>query len=94
MKIEERVKQYMSLLQVDYNELFSSSRTSDLIDVRHLIWYMLRKDGFKSIEIANHFDKCHSTIIYGAAHILALLDIKDKKILVLYNKISHLSTCR
>lgn len=70
---------------VTMDELRVPSRKTNYVDTRHALWFILRKNGFTTVDIAEFFNlRSHASIIlYACSHVQDLLDIKDKAMLKL-----------
>ncbi len=72
-------------------EVYKVSRKSDVVLIRHIVFYVLRKEKYTLNSIGEHFGKDHSTIIHGIKSIENYLSIPShpttKKINTILNQL-------
>lgn len=83
--MKEKVEQYAKLLGVSLSDLRQPTRISRVVDIKHIIWFLLRKENFKTKDIAEFFGlNSHATIVYGCSRVLDLIDVNDNRITSLF----------
>lgn len=77
----EIVKECAEKLFISLDDLSGKKRDADIVNKRHAVWYILRKKGFKIVEIADYFKiGSHSSIIHAVNKITNFIDLNDSKI--------------
>ena len=83
-----KIKEMCELSGYRFDKVFSRSRNSELVLVRHVIFYLLHKNIHMSYKgLGRKFGYDHSTIIHAKDKISDLLEVGDKPCLDVYNKL-------
>lgn len=83
------IQKYLDVLGVTQEDLKSKKRDLDISLIRHVVWRQLRKT-YTLIQIGKVFNRCHGTIHAGIKQIDDLIEIKDKEVLEMVDKIKAL----
>ncbi len=76
--IDVMVNQYCEIYNVKKAELLSISRQKTIVDHRHILFVLLRKQFLSLNEIGQYFERDHSTVLSGI-HKIEDLMIFDKE---------------
>lgn len=83
------IQKYLDVLGVTEEELKSKKRDLDISLIRHIVWHHLRKT-YTLKQIGKYFNRCHGTIHAGIKQVEDLIEIKDKEVLEIVEKIKAL----
>lgn len=61
-----------------YEDVFSDSRKRELVEVRHIIWYILLAKGYTSVRIGRVYGMDHSSILYAKGGIQDRMDTEQE----------------
>lgn len=86
--MRKEVERYANKLGMTVEEICRPGRKANYVDQRHVIWFILRKNGYKSVEIADFFNlKSHATVLYACCRIQNLLDVRDRSVTNLFRQL-------
>lgn len=83
------IQKYLDVFDVTEEELKSKKRDLDISLIRHIVWRHLRKT-YTLKRIGKYFNRCHGTVHAGIKQVEDLIEIKDKEVLSLIEKIKML----
>lgn len=83
------IQKYLDAFEITEEDLKSKKRDLDISLIRHVVWHHLRKT-YTLMQIGEYFNRCHGTIYTGVKQIQDLLEIKDKEVLEMVEKIKAL----
>ncbi len=84
------IKEYAERLSVKFDDLIGSSRKKEVALAREYCWYLLHEKGVKYRSIAVAFGRrSHTTILSGVQTIEGLIEIKDRTVKELAERINN-----
>jgi len=75
---------------ISADEILGQSRVQDNVDVRHMYFFILYKNGFTHEKIGRLSGFNHSTVTHGINRVKNLLDCGDVKITKLYDLVKDI----
>jgi chromosomal replication initiation ATPase DnaA len=95
---KEAVQRWIGAVESDFDlnpgDLVSTRRHREIVDVRHLCYYLMRKHNMTTVYIGKLFKRDHSSIIHGsekvAEYLLPFNQLPDAKINRLDNYLGFL----
>lgn len=80
------------LTKIPFGKLISVSRVRDYVEVRHVLMYIIfnRYPGMTLKKIGSYFgNRDHSSVIHAVDKVTNMLEIRDKRIIAIYNLLNE-----
>lgn len=84
------IYEFAKRVNVTEREILGRSRKANVINARHLYWYMLYCNGFSYREIARLNDRARSVVYVAIRKVIFFLQHNDPALQDLYEKVSDL----
>ena len=84
------ITEVAKITRVREQDILGDSRWQDIVDIRHVYWFLLFREGFTWSQIGRICDRNHATIIYGVRRVEGLLAVGDKEMNRIYEQLKHI----
>lgn len=88
--LADMVEAFSKIVQIRADEILGLSHEADIVDARHVYWYLLRQCGYNYTLIGKLCDRTHATVMSGIKKVERLLAVNDTKISKMYQLTKHL----
>lgn len=79
-----------SCLDIPPKVIHGTSKTRDISNARFIVYWALYRWGYTYTSIGNYFNRSHCTARHGVKVIENALQVNDKEIRILVDKVAHL----
>lgn len=84
------IAEFCDILDVNEHDILGRSRSNEISIIRHIYFWLMYKSGYNYSEIGRLSGRSHATIMYSVQAVNNALEVTDRNVLDILDKVKHL----
>ena len=81
------ITEVSKITQISTDEILGKSRMANIVNVRHVYWFLMFESGFNYSQIARLNNRTEPTVYHGVRKTREMLSIGDKEVKRIYEQV-------